>query len=200
MLYKKREYFKSISEFLGRIFTKICPYPNLWTIFGIMTAIVTFYFLYEQNFLIAATFFAITAIIDVIDGAVARRTNRATNFGAYLDTVVDRVTEFIILCGLFFVDYPDFIFSTKAWIFLVLFGFLMTTYVKAAASEKKIVKKEIKGGILERGERMILLFLIILFSNFSLEYSAIMLAITAIFSIFTVLQRFFIALNQWAIV
>ncbi len=200
MLYKKRDLFNKLSEVLGKSFSKLCPYPNLWTVFAVFPALLTFYFLLNQRFLLAAVSFIVTATVDLIDGAVARKTHRVTIFGAYLDTVADRFTEFIVLAGLYFVNYPDFIFSTKIWVFLLLFGSIMTTYVKAAAFEKKVVKDEIRGGILERGERMIMLFLIIFFSMFNLDYSAVLLAITAIASLFTVLQRFFIALKLWAII
>ena len=143
MLYKKRKYFDNISENVGKVLSKICPYPNAWTMFAIIPAILTSYFLVNQSFLVAASLFALTAVVDFIDGSVARTMKRVSNFGAYLDTVVDRITEFIVLTGLFFVNYPDFILPTKFWVFLFLFGSLMTTYVKAAAYEKKIVNKEV---------------------------------------------------------
>lgn len=200
MLYKKRKYFNNISENVGKVLSKFCPYPNAWTIFAIIPAILTSYFLVNQSFLVAASLFALTAVVDFIDGSVARTMKRVSNFGAYLDTVVDRITEFIVLAGLFFVNYPDFILPTKFWVFLFLFGSLMTTYVKAAAYEKKIVNKEVKGGLLERGERMILLFLIILFSAFIPEYAVIILTLTSLASITTAFQRFFIALKQWGAV
>jgi phosphatidylglycerophosphate synthase len=197
MLYAKRERFNKISNFCGRIFSKICSSPNIWTAFGIIPAVLSFYFLVKQNFLIAAGFFILTAIIDFIDGSVARVTKRVSNFGAYLDTVVDRVTEFIILFGLYLIEYPDILWPTRLWLFFLLFGSLMTTYVKSAAFEKKIVNKEIRGGILERGERMMLLLLIIVLSNYSLVYAAILIMLTTIVANLSALQRFIIAIKQW---
>ncbi len=196
MLYANRKRFSKIGKVLGKIFKPICSKPNVWTIFGLMPAIITLYFLVNGQFIIASMMFALTAVVDLIDGSVAREAKRVTRIGAYLDTVVDRITEFIVLLGLFVSNYPVIILPSKIWVFLLFFGSLMTTYVKAAAFEKKIVKKEVKGGLLERGERMILIFLIIVISSYNLYYSSILIAVTSILTIFTMLQRFLIAIKQ----
>ena len=71
----------------------------------------------------------------MVDGAVARVTKTASKFGAYLDTIVDRYVEAIIAFGLLFAALPGFYIPAYAWIFLYLFGGMMTTYAKAAAKE-----------------------------------------------------------------
>ncbi|MCW1298393.1 MAG: CDP-alcohol phosphatidyltransferase family protein [Candidatus Nanoarchaeia archaeon] len=161
----------------------------MWSSLSLLFILLTFYFLLKKSFLIALIFFSIASFIDVIDGAVARYRKMVTKKGAYIDTIIDRFVEFIVILGLFFVDYPKFILDSKVWLITLLFGSMMTTYVKASAFEKKIVKKEIKGGILERAERLILIFLIILLSNFSLEYACYLIALTAFLSIVSVFQR-----------
>jgi len=196
MLYLKREMFKDFSEKVGKSFDKIPLTANHWTMLSLVLATITAYFLINQNFLYASLFFALLAFLDMVDGAVARIRNEATKFGAFLDTVVDRVTEFLVVLGLFFVSFPDVFFSSKIWLLLLFFGSQMTTYVKAAASEKKLTENELKGGILERPERLILIFLIVLLLNVSLEYSLYLLVITASLANLTAMQRFYKASRQ----
>jgi len=197
MLYKKRKQFKDVSKGLGRIFSKLPISPNTWTISSLFLAIILFYFLINQNFLISFIICIFTISLDMIDGAVARATLKTTKFGAYLDTIIDRFIEFFIIFGLFFVNYPSFIFGSKTWLIILLFGSLMSTYSKPAAFEKGLIKKELKGGgILEHTDRLILFLIIILISYFSLEYATYLIILTSILTIISFLQRFFIVTKR----
>ena len=74
---------------------------------------------------------------------------------------------------------------------------MLTTYTKAAAKEKGLVKQELKGGLMSRGERIILIFLIFILLIFSQQYLAtIIIIIFAILSNLTALQRFFSAIKK----
>jgi phosphatidylglycerophosphate synthase len=127
----------------------------------------------------------------MVDGAVARASNRATKFGAYLDTTIDRFVEFFIIFGLFFVDYPSFILSSQAWLMILLLGSMMSTYSKSAAFEKGLINKESKGGgILEHTDRLLLFLVIILISYFSLQYATYLIALTSILTLVSFAQRF----------
>lgn len=196
MLWKRRGYFdKTIGKKVGVIFSKLSLSPNQWTILSLVFALFMFYFLYKKEFLIASTIFAFTAFIDMIDGAVAKVTKKVTSFGGYLDSVIDRVIEFIIIFGLFFTDYPGYILCSRAWLMLLLFGSFMSTYTRAVAFEKKI-SKDIKGGVLEHTDRLILFFLIILISNFSLQYASYLIITAALLTNISALQRFLKAINK----
>ena len=191
MLYLKREIFDGLSEKIGKSFSKIPMSPNQWTILSLILSVVTAYFLIKQDFVYASVVFFFMACLDIIDGSVARVSQKATKFGAYLDTVMDRITEFLVVFGLFFVNLPDFLLSSKRWLLILFFGSQMTTYVKAAAFEKKLTDKELRGGILERPERLILLFIVILLLNFSTTDSLYVLILAAVLTNLTALQRFY---------
>ncbi len=79
--------------------------------------------------------------------------------------------------------------------FLAFFGSLMTTYVKAAAKEKELVEKEIKKGLLGRGERVILISLAMLLGIFNLSWMLYPIVILAIFSNLTAIQRIYLTLK-----
>ena len=195
MISENREKFKEISIKTGLIFGKLPLNPNQWTISAFIPAVLCFYFLTKSDFFFATVFFALTAFVDLIDGAVARVQGKTTKKGAYLDTIVDRYVELIIFAGLFFVSLPVVYLDAKIWIFLCLFGTMMTTYSKAAAKEKLFLESELKGGLLERPERLLLLFLTLLSGIFSLQYVVYFLILIAVLSNFTALQRIFKALK-----
>lgn len=192
-LYKRRKKFGGFSVAVGRAFGVLKLHPNGWTILSILPALAAAYYLINEQFLIAAGLFIVAAFLDLVDGSVARVTGRVSVFGAYLDTVVDRYVEGIIVFSLLFAALPEFYIPTSGWIVLYLFGGLMTTYVKAAAKEKDLVKKEIKGGILERAERMIVLFAGIVLAYFNPLYLTYVLVLLAVLANVTVIQRILIA-------
>ncbi|MFH1664203.1 MAG: CDP-alcohol phosphatidyltransferase family protein [archaeon] len=189
MISENRERFKSISIQTGLLFGKLPLTPNQWTLFSLVPALICFYFLLKQDFVFAAVFFGLAAFVDVIDGAVARVQGKTTKKGAYLDTITDRYVELIVFLGLFFVSLPVFYFSSQLWIFLCLFGGLMTTYSKAAAKEKLFLESELKGGLMERPERLLLLFFILVAGIFSLKLSLYLIVLFAVLSNLTAFQR-----------
>jgi phosphatidylglycerophosphate synthase len=134
--------------------------------------------------------------MDLIDGSVARVTGTVSKKGAYLDTVVDRYVEGIIILGLLFAGLPDFYLPVTAWLFIYFFGAMMTTYVKAAAKEKELVEKELRGGFLERAERLLILFIGILIASLDPFYLTYTIVVLAVLSNVTVLQRVWAAAGK----
>lgn len=194
MIYKNRRFFDNLSKRLGKYLSKLHITANQWTLSSLLIVAITFYFIVNRDFLVATVLLAITASIDMLDGAVARATKTASKFGAYLDTVIDRIIEFMVIFGFLMVGYPDFIVSANIWLFLLLFSCVMITYNKSAASEKRLVRNEMKGGgLLEHPDRMLLFVIIVLLSNFSLYYASVLIAIMTILTITTAAQRFVIA-------
>ena len=131
--------------------------------------------------------------MDFVDGAVARNKNLSTKKGAYLDTVFDRYVEGILLLGFLFLPLEQIFFPSYVWIFLILFGSMMTTYAKSAAKEKELTQKELKGGLMSRGERTIF-YLIAMASGITCLYSmSLVLILMAVLTNLTAIQRIFSA-------
>ena len=198
MLYKKRKRFDDFRSRMGKTLVKIPITPNQWTILSLILAIILFYFLVNQEFLISFFLCIFTISIDMVDGAVARASNKATKFGAYLDTIIDRFIEFFIIFGLLLAGYPSFIFTSQVWLVILFFGSVMSTYSKSAAFEKGLISKEMKGGgILEHTDRLILFLVIIILSYFSKKYAIYLIALTAILTLVSFLQRFRIVTKRY---
>ncbi len=199
VLYKKRETFSNISIKVGMIFSKVGLSPNQWTLLTIIPTLVALYFLVERQFLMAALFFILSSFIDLVDGSVARVMGKVSKLGAYLDTIMDRYVESIIAFGLLFAGLPAFYIPAYAWIFLYIMGSYITSYSKAAAKEKGLVENEIRGGLLERAERLIILFIGILLAHFGRVYLTYIIVILAVLTNVTALQRIRIAVRKQAI-
>jgi CDP-diacylglycerol--glycerol-3-phosphate 3-phosphatidyltransferase len=98
----------------------------------------------------------LTGLLDTLDGSLARATGQNKNFGAFLDSVLDRYTELMIYLGIWFYFYRNSADTSfyLLLILLILFGSLMVSYTRARAEglgERCLV------GFFQRGERIILL-------------------------------------------
>ena len=98
-------------------------------------------------------------VIDLLDGGLARRTAQVTRRGAFLDSVIDRYAEFFTFCGLGVLFFP----SWPLW--LVAFGFLGSMMVSYARARAEGLGVECRGGLMQRGERYVLLGLSSFFST-----------------------------------
>jgi phosphatidylglycerophosphate synthase len=146
--------------------------------------------------------FALSAFIDIVDGTVARITNQATDRGAFIDGVVDRYVELLLYIGLLlYVGRGEFLnLPNEAWFMVLMFGALMTSFVRAYADHRGIVTDpdELKrmGGLLERLERLMLLYAGMFLGLFNTEWLMAVIAITAVLANATVLQRIVFAMRK----
>ncbi len=126
--------------------------PNLITVLGLLLTAFSGVFIVEGKFFIAGVVLAVGSVLDAVDGALARRSNKVSSFGAFLDSTVDRVADFIPLAALaYYFKENDLLF----WLtmFTILFSFLIS-YERARAEGLGI---DCKVGFFERPERLIIL-------------------------------------------
>ena len=196
VLAQKREKFKKTEDVIGKFFSKFSLSPNFYTLISIILALFAFYFLINVKLFLAFIFFILAALCDFIDGAVARAAQKVTKIGAYLDTISDRYVEGIILLGFLFLPLPKIGLSPQIWIFLALFGSLLTTYAKAAAKEKELIKLEFKKGIFGKAERIILLSLSIILGIFNFFWMMWAIIILAFLSNLSAIGRIYLAITR----
>jgi len=177
--------------------------PNAWTALALAVAIGGFFALVGHRLLLGLLLFLISGALDMVDGAVARTTGRASAEGAFLDGVLDRYVEALLILGIFFYLGPEtsFFIPIGAWIAILIFGAVMTSFVRAYADHRGLVKDQRvlakdMGGLLERAERLTLIYSgmvgALLFGNGWL-LGAIVLA--AVLSNLTAVQRIFLAIR-----
>ena len=180
---------------IGKVFSKFLT-ANQYSGLAILMALFYFRFMVANNLKIALIFLFAASFLDFVDGAVARKTNTASPKGAYLDTILDRYVEAMVLLGFLFLPLPLIVFPSHIWILLALFGSLMTTYAKAAGKEKEILKTELKEGFAGRGERMILEFLAVFWGIFNLQWTLYFIIALAVLSNITAIQRVYLVLDS----
>ncbi len=182
-----------ISIKIGIIFSRFGISPNIWTLISIIPAVLGFGALYTHHLIYGLILFLISGIIDAIDGSVARVTGRVTSFGAFLDGIVDRYVEILLYLGLLFYGISGL------WISLLIFGAIMPSFVRAYADHRGVVTEpedhRRMGGILERGERLTLIYIGMLLGHFDFSWLLYIIKLAAILGNITALQRIWFVFN-----
>jgi phosphatidylglycerophosphate synthase len=163
--------------------------PNTLTLLGSIPPLLFFVFMLSHWY-----FAALIALVgngfDLIDGMVARKYHKVTNFGGFLDSTVDRIADFLIITAFAFTG----IVRWEIVMSLLLFAFL-TSYIRSRG-ELANPKVSFAVGLIERPERLVLIFLALLFyflfpnANLSgFNIAEVSLFFIMILSLVTVIQR-----------
>jgi CDP-diacylglycerol--glycerol-3-phosphate 3-phosphatidyltransferase len=133
--------------------------PNALSIAGVGLCIagaVVVYFEYRSEwlFLAGATLFVAGSILDILDGALARRRGTGTPFGAFLDSAVDRVGEGFMLGAIGLVLMREGSEWGVALVFAAVAGSFLVSYTRAKA-ESLGLSGEV--GIGSRAERVVVI-------------------------------------------
>ncbi|MFH0737261.1 MAG: CDP-alcohol phosphatidyltransferase family protein, partial [Candidatus Micrarchaeota archaeon] len=170
--------------------------PNQWTLLSIVIALAAGAMVAMGNLPLGLGLFALAALSDVIDGAVARARNEVSALGGFMDGVSDRFVEAIFLFSFMFYPLPTLLIDPKIWIASVIFlGTCMPSFIRAYADHKAVVSREeanALGGICERSER-ILLIVIGLGAGLALamDYFVYSLILASALSLVTIMQRLY---------
>ena len=105
-------------------------------------------------FFLGGIAFIVGSIMDTLDGRYSRMSGKGTQFGAFLDSTLDRIEEGVVLTAVAyqFADAGDAV-PAAACVFVVL-GSLMVSYTRARAEALGV---ECKVGIATRPVRVVLL-------------------------------------------
>ncbi|MEK7407256.1 MAG: CDP-alcohol phosphatidyltransferase family protein [Acidobacteriota bacterium] len=156
-------------------------HPNVLTFLGLVINGVAAALLARGRFQAAGLVIMTAGLFDMVDGRVARETNRVTVFGGFFDSVIDRYSDLVLLMGLlvYYASINRFFYVVLTAV--VMTGSVMVSYVRARA-ECEIPK--CKAGFMERPERVVLLIIGALFNRM-----APVLWIIAVLSNITVIHR-----------
>ena len=128
--------------------------PNALTITGLVLAFPTAVVIALGWQIAGGVLLLVSGGFDTLDGAVARVSNRRSDFGAFLDSTLDRWGEGVIFTGLvwYFVDIGAQAETVLA--LLTLIGSMLISYTRARAEGLGV---ECKVGFFQRPERLIVL-------------------------------------------
>jgi len=158
-------------------------HPNVLTFLGLVINIWAAVLFAQGKFRVAGIVVIGAGLFDMVDGRVARETNRVTRFGGFFDSVLDRYSDLAVLVGLivFYASINRFFYVVLTAI--VMTGTVLVSYTRARA-ENTIPRCKV--GFLERPERVVLVIIGALFNRM-----AQVLWVIAILSNITVVQRMF---------
>lgn len=186
-----QNYWFTITEPILTLFIKLKLKPNTITFIGFFLSIVAGYLYSDQKWGFAGWVLITSGVFDLFDGRLARATNKVTKSGAYLDAVMDRYSDGIILGGLAiaFRDHHLMFYN----ILLCYIGFYTFSYTKARA-EAFGVKCDV--GYFQRPVRIICLGVTsimtpILNYLFSVQFANIFYILIAILGIGTILSSIY---------
>src|SRR6516162_393554 len=170
-----------IIDVIVRVLALSRIHPNVLTFLGLLINVWAAFLFAEGKFRWAAAVVIGAGLFDMVDGRVARATDRVTRFGGFFDSVLDRYSDLALFMGLlvYYASINRFFYIVLTAI--VMTGSVMVSYSRARA-ECTIPKCKI--GFLERPERVVLIIIGALFDRM-----APVLWVIAVLSNLTVIHR-----------
>jgi CDP-diacylglycerol--glycerol-3-phosphate 3-phosphatidyltransferase len=168
---------------VARVLLQAHVRPNHLTVLGLGVSIVAAVALADGRLRMGAVLLTLAGLFDFFDGSLARLANRVSAFGAFLDSVVDRYSDLVVLLGivLFYHQAADTVgvFLTM----ITVLGTVMVSYTKARAQS---IGLPCEIGLMERPER-----LIVLIAGATFNQLTATMIVLAVLTNLTALQRIF---------
>ncbi len=129
--------------------------PNAVSVLGALAAVASAVLYWAAQYSVsylalAAVLLLVSGFFDALDGVVARLFERVTVFGGFLDSMLDRYADALILIGLVIGGFADVF-----WGLLALMGSLLVSYSRARAEAAGVKMETV--GLAERAERILIL-------------------------------------------
>lgn len=173
--------------------------PSILTILSLVFALFFFIGIIEKMYLLSIiSLFGF--LFDAIDGYVARSQHKVTAFGGFLDSVIDRIADFLFITSFGFGNLVPW-----GLVVFVLFTSFLISYMRSRGDLAFNLGHAPAEGLMQRTERIILIYLAFLLflviSNFtigSLSLLTCIFALLAILNTYTIFQRFlfFTSVNE----
>ena len=149
-----RPRFMKYLEPVAELFVRLQITPNQISLLSLMAGIICALLFFQREFLLGSLALLASAIFDLIDGSVARKTNAHTNFGAVFDWIVDKYVDALALLGiglsgiqiisqyLHVTPMADFAIAAFA-----IIGSLMNTFIKPVVYAEIGYREKVEGKI-----------------------------------------------------
>ena len=157
--------------------------PNFFTLLGFFATLTASLLIFKGAWLLAGLAIILSGLFDLFDGVAARKLGKATALGSFLDSVLDRYSDLLLLLAILIyylkTGESDIVVLTS----FVTIGTALIPYVRAKAETLQV---PCSIGLMERAERIILLSAGAIFQRMEP-----ILWVLAILTHFTVLQRIY---------
>ena len=156
MLNNLRDSLRPYLQNIGRVFASTGVSPNVWTVVGLVLAFgasLIYGINFEYSLILGGIILLVSGFFDIVDGQVARYTNKISKTGGFLDSVFDKIAEVAIFFGILIGGYTE-----PYLVFLAITLSLLVSYIRAKADAAQIKLQGI--GIGERAERLLVIAII----------------------------------------
>ncbi len=180
MLNNLRDSLKPYLQSIGRAFASTGISPNVWTVVGLVFAFASslvYGINFEYSLILGGIILLVSGFFDIVDGQVARYTNKITKTGGFLDSVFDKIAEVAIFFGILVGGYAE-----PYLVFLAITLSLLVSYTRAKADAAQIKLQGI--GIGERAERLLVIAIVGM-----IGFMEIAVIIVVIIASITLIQR-----------
>jgi archaetidylinositol phosphate synthase len=165
--------------------------PNHLSLIGVFAALVSAYLFWSSQFQIihlplAALCLLISGFFDALDGVSARLYGETTLFGGFLDSLLDRYSDALILGSIIL----GWLATSSLWLLIgiaALTGSLLVSYTRARAEAAGVKMETV--GLAERAERLLIIVIASLLTLVWQDALRWSVALLAVLTNLTVLQR-----------
>ena len=141
-------------EPIAEVFVRIGITPNQISMLALLAGIACALLFSQRQFLLGALLLLLSAIFDLIDGSVARKTDAHTNFGAVFDWIVDKYVDSLALLGVGLSGiaivsqyFPVPQLADFAVVAFAIIGSLMNTFIKPVVYAEIGYQEKVEGKI-----------------------------------------------------
>ena len=186
----KRKSLKKVYEPFGVVLAKSHITPNIITIISIILGFLSAYFFYMHKPLTAATLLFFSGFFDLMDGVVARETEKASKFGAVFDWLADKIVDGVVLFAI------GLAYSTPLLTIIAVITNQLHTFIKPVAyaeigfsqRQKGKIDDPLEGiGFFGRPETLLTIIIFATFEHFhlfgGLEFGFKIIAVLTILSL-----------------
>ena len=168
---------------VGRWLVRLGVSANFLTCIGLVMSVVACVLICKGQLRLGLAFLILTAVPDLLDGAVAMAAGTSSKRGAFFDSTADRVTDGLLLCGISW----HLAESEGGTIMLLPMAILgVSSVISYERAKAELLGYDAKGGLMERAERMVVLGFGLCFQAVLIPVLWFMLVVTAV----TAIQRF----------
>jgi CDP-diacylglycerol--glycerol-3-phosphate 3-phosphatidyltransferase len=186
-------YYRLLNNTLIPLIQKSPISPNQVSLIGLGLAALAPLGFYLHPFF-GFLFMGLSALVDCLDGLVARAKNLSSTFGAFLDSTLDRASDAFFLAGFWVLFWDAGHFKTATA--LVFASFLSTVLISYTRARAEGLGLTCTSGLFERGLRTVyLLAWALLLALFPLVRTHLLwwgLALFLLLTLATVFQRIFL--------
>ncbi|MBK01359.1 MAG: hypothetical protein CL464_02705 [Acidimicrobiaceae bacterium] len=169
---------------IGRGLVRLRVSADFLTCIGLLMSVAACVFIGQGQLRLGLAFLILTAIPDLLDGAVASAAGTSSKRGAFFDSTADRVTDGLLLCG---IGWHLAETNDAKMVLLPMAVLAVSSLISYERAKAELLGYQAKGGLMERAERMVVLGFGLCFKAILVPVLWVMLVLTSA----TAVQRFF---------